>query len=233
MFFRNMVEIETLDDPVSVSDSTPGSASGPDFASKLTGVGLESGLVFFRVVRVETVVSRGGSTIAGFSGVDLLLTLRLEYPRRYTLPMTALRVVPPSVSAILPALLPSSHMDIRVLTRSSVQYFIVISLFIRKGTRIVRPLKSRGTGNLPHSIESTDCNSHNTSWANTPWWRRKQPRLASSSDDDGRRQGRNSRISLARFAGALSPARVNEATGRAGPAAFRRDAGLTRGSGSV
>ena len=46
---------------------------------------------------------------------------RLERPRRWTLPITALRVTPPSSLAIWLALLPSDHMDLRVSTRSSVQ----------------------------------------------------------------------------------------------------------------
>src|SRR4029079_14479412 len=59
--------------------------------------------------------------LRGRGAADDGLLARPERPRRWTLPMTALRVMPPSSAAIWLADRPSAHNFLRSSTRSSVQ----------------------------------------------------------------------------------------------------------------
>src|SRR5580704_5608795 len=93
---------------------------------------------------------RGRSALAG--------PARPARPKRWTLPITALRVTPPSTRAIWLAERPSAHSDFSCSTRSSVQPIGFLLPYLQHivsegclGTRIVAPLLS-----LVHRIRITN-----------------------------------------------------------------------------
>src|SRR5262245_57028427 len=68
----------------------------------------------------------GARGLRGRGAADDGLLARPERPRRCTLPITALRVIPPSSPAIWLAERPSDQSFLRSSTRSSVQFMFVL-----------------------------------------------------------------------------------------------------------
>src|SRR3954447_11421060 len=64
---------------------------------------------------------------------------RPDRPKRWTLPITALRVMPPSSAAIWLADRPSAHSFFRSSTRSSVQFIIVLLTVAATAIRRILP----------------------------------------------------------------------------------------------
>src|SRR5262249_423342 len=76
----------------------------------------------------------GERALRGRGAVDEVLLARPERPRRWTLPITALRVTPPSSAAIWLAESPSAHSFFKSSTRSSVQVMPQLLRDNRSGT---------------------------------------------------------------------------------------------------
>src|SRR4051812_2932769 len=74
----------------------------------------------------ETRIMPGARALRGRAAPEEELLARPESPRRWTLPITALRVIPPSSPAIWLADSPSAHSFFRRSTRSSVQPMSVL-----------------------------------------------------------------------------------------------------------
>ena len=91
-------------------------AFGPD------GLPYTMGAIFALFVAAEVFVFAGaGAAFFSFSSPGLTGDGRASSPRRCALPITALRLTPPSSSAIWLAVDPPSHIFVRVAIRSSVQ----------------------------------------------------------------------------------------------------------------
>src|SRR3954464_38448 len=74
----------------------------------------------------DTRIMPGARALRGRAAPEEELLARPERPRRWTLPITAFRVIPPSSPAIWLADRPSAHSFFRRSTRSSVQPISVL-----------------------------------------------------------------------------------------------------------
>ena len=109
---------------------TMGLRSGVTFEARAAGSGAASG--FSALAAGSGLAGLAGSALGAGLGAAASLAgaadlaepppeLRLDRPRRCTLPITAFRVTPPSSLAICEADWPSPHIFLRSSTRSSVQ----------------------------------------------------------------------------------------------------------------